>query len=81
VDLSTPTGPDRLIAEAADGLDILVNNVGALTPRTTGFLDVTDEDWLNTLNLDLMAVVRTTRAAIPRLIERGGGTVVTIASV
>ena len=81
VDLSTATGPDELIAEASDGLDILVNNVGALTPRTTGFLDVTDEDWLSTLNLDLMAVVRTTRAAIPVLIQRGSGTVVTIASV
>ncbi|MCI4659318.1 SDR family oxidoreductase [Cryobacterium zhongshanensis] len=81
VDLSTATGPETLIAEATDGLDILVNNVGALTPRTSGFLDVTDEDWLSTLNLDLMAVVRTTRAAIPLLIERGGGTVVTIASV
>jgi len=81
VDLSTAAGPAALIAEATDGLDILVNNVGALTPRTTGFLDVSDEDWLATLNLDLMAVVRTTRAAIPLLLERGGGTVVTVGSV
>lgn len=81
VDLSTAAGPAALIAEAVNGLDILVNNVGALTPRTTGFLDVSDEDWLATLNLDLMAVVRTTRAAIPVLLERGGGTVVTIGSV
>ena len=81
VDLSTAAGPAALVAAAADGLDILVNNVGALTPRTTGFLDVSDEDWLATLNLDLMAVVRTTRAAIPLLIARGGGTVVTVGSV
>ena len=81
VDLSTAAGPAELVARASDGLDILVNNVGALTPRTTGFLNISDEDWLATLNLDLMAVVRTTRAAIPLLIERGGGTVVTIGSV
>ena len=81
VDLSTAAGPAALVAEATDGLDILVNNVGALTPRTTGFLDVSDEDWLATLNLDLMAVVRTTRAAIPLLLKRGGGTVVTVGSV
>ena len=81
VDLSTAAGPAELVARATDGLDILVNNVGALTPRTTGFLNISDEDWLATLNLDLMAVVRTTRAAIPLLIERGGGTVVTIGSV
>lgn len=81
VDLSTAAGPETLVAEATDGLDILVNNVGALTPRTSGFLTVTDEEWLATLNLNLMAVVRTTRAAIPRLLERGGGSVVTIGSV
>ena len=63
------------------GLDILVNNVGAVTPRTTGFLDVSDDDWHSTLNLTLMAAVRTTRAAIPLLLERGAGTVVTICSV
>jgi NAD(P)-dependent dehydrogenase (short-subunit alcohol dehydrogenase family) len=81
VDLSTKDGPASLVAKAAEGLDILVNNVGALVPRTSGFLQVTDEDWLATLNLDLMAVVRTTRAAIPLLIAQGGGTVVTICSV
>ncbi|MET4159074.1 oxidoreductase [Agromyces sp. PvR057] len=83
VDLSTTTGPAELVSRAAHfgGLDILVNNVGAVTPRTDGFLAVTDEDWLGTLNLTLMAAVRTTRAAIPLLLERGAGNVVTIASV
>ena len=83
IDLSEPDAPAELVSRAADfgGLDIVVNNVGAVTPRTTGFLDVSDEDWHSTLNLTLMAAVRTTRAAIPMLIERGGGNVVTICSV
>ncbi|TCK60113.1 oxidoreductase [Curtobacterium sp. PhB136] len=83
VDLSTPDGPAELVARAAHfgGLDVLVNNVGAVTPRTDGFLAVSDEDWSRTLNLSLLAPVRTTRAAIPLLLERGGGNVVTIASV
>lgn len=83
IDLSEPDAPAELVARAADcgGLDIVVNNVGAVTPRTAGFLAVTDEDWYSTLNLTLMAAVRTTRAAIPMLIERGGGNVVTICSV
>ncbi|ROS73935.1 NAD(P)-dependent dehydrogenase (short-subunit alcohol dehydrogenase family) [Curtobacterium sp. PhB130] len=83
VDLSTPDGPAGLVARAAHfgGLDVLVNNVGAVTPRTDGFLAVSDEDWSRTLNLSLLAPVRTTRAAIPLLLERGGGNVVTIASV
>ncbi|MCP2030213.1 NAD(P)-dependent dehydrogenase (short-subunit alcohol dehydrogenase family) [Okibacterium sp. HSC-33S16] len=83
VDLSDPSAPAQLIGRAEEfgGLDILVNNVGAVTPRTEGFLSVTDDDWLASLNLGLMTAVRSTRAAIPLLLDRGGGTVITIASV
>jgi NAD(P)-dependent dehydrogenase (short-subunit alcohol dehydrogenase family) len=83
IDLAEPDAPAELVRRASQfgGLDILVNNVGAVTPRTTGFLNVSDADWQGTLNLTLMAAVRTTRAAIPLLIERGGGNVVTICSV
>lgn len=83
VDLSTADGPAELVERCTHfgGLDILVNNVGAVTPRTEGFLEVSDDDWLSTLNLTLMAAVRTTRAAIPYLLDRGAGNVVTIASV
>jgi NAD(P)-dependent dehydrogenase (short-subunit alcohol dehydrogenase family) len=83
VDLATPDGPAELVSRATHfgGLDIVVNNVGAVTPRTAGFLEVSDDDWLATVNLTLLAAVRTTRAAIPLLLERGGGNVVTICSV
>jgi NAD(P)-dependent dehydrogenase (short-subunit alcohol dehydrogenase family) len=85
VDLSTPDGPARLVAAAYDafggGLDILVNNVGAVRPRTGGFLSVTDEDWTAMLNLNLLAAVRTTRAALPLMLARGKGTIVTVNSV
>jgi len=83
IDLSEADAPARLVARASHfgGLDIVVNNVGAVTPRTAGFLQVSDDDWHATLNLTLMAAVRTTRAAIPLLIERGRGNVVTICSV
>ena len=83
IDLSTGDGPAELVSRASHfgGLDIVVNNVGAVTPRTAGFLEVSDDDWLATVNLTLLAAVRTTRAAIPLLLERGGGNVVTICSV
>src|SRR6185295_14399285 len=63
VDLATAEGPRKLVAAAAEfgGLDILVNNVGALTIRLRGFLEVTDDEWLASLHLNLMAAVRTTR--------------------
>ena len=81
VDLSTAAGPAQLVAAAGDRVDIVVNNMGAVTPRLTGFLDTTDEDWSRSLALNLMAAVRTSRAAVPVLLERGGGAVVTVSSV
>jgi NAD(P)-dependent dehydrogenase (short-subunit alcohol dehydrogenase family) len=83
VDLSTPTGPAELVAHSEElgGLDILVNNVGAVSIRTDGFLAITDEEWERTFTLSFMAALRSTRAAIPLMIARGGGNVVTIGSV
>lgn len=83
VDLSTREGPTALIAKAEDlgGLDILVNNAGAVTPRTDGFTAITDDQWNDSLVLNLMAAVRTTRAAIPQMRRRGGGSIITVSSV
>jgi NAD(P)-dependent dehydrogenase (short-subunit alcohol dehydrogenase family) len=83
VDLSTSTGPAELVAAASDlgRLDILVNNVGAVSPRLTGFLEVTDEQWLASITLNLMAAVRTTRAALPIMLAAGHGNIVTTSSV
>ncbi|HEX7717965.1 MAG TPA: oxidoreductase [Marmoricola sp.] len=83
VDLATAAGAAALVAAATRGgrLDILVNNVGAVTPRLDGFLAVTDEQWLFSLNLNLMSAVRVTRAALPTMIAAGRGVVVTTSSV
>src|SRR5262249_7900210 len=83
IDLSIPDGPQKLVDETIEygALDILVNNVGAVALRLGGFLGVTDEDWWATLNLNFMAAVRTTRAALPIMLKRGKGTIVTVSSV
>ncbi|MFD8785894.1 oxidoreductase [Kitasatospora sp. NPDC059599] len=83
-DLTTADGPAAAVAEAVSrfgGLDILVNNVGAVRPRPTGFLSVTDDDWLHGLTINFLSAVRTTRAALPHLIERGNSSIVTVSSV
>ena len=57
VDLGTPDGPAQLVDEALSrvgGIDILVNNVGAVRPRPDGFVSVTDDQWLASL-LDIGA--------------------------
>ncbi len=83
VDLSTPSGPADLAAVALERgrIDILVNNVGAAKPRLEGFLSITDEDWAASLNMNLMAAVRMTRAVLPSMFAAGAGTIVTTSSV
>jgi NAD(P)-dependent dehydrogenase (short-subunit alcohol dehydrogenase family) len=83
VDLSSPTGAEELVAFALlhAPVDILINNVGAVTPRLDGFLSISDEQWTHSLTLNLLAAVRTTRAVLPGMIAAGRGAIVAISSV
>jgi NAD(P)-dependent dehydrogenase (short-subunit alcohol dehydrogenase family) len=83
-DLATAEGPARLVEEAVanfGGVDVLVNNVGAVRPHLDGFLSFSEDDWERSLTINFLAAVRTTRAALPHLLERGQATIVTICSV
>ncbi len=81
VDLAAADGPARLVADAGERIDILVNNVGSAPARTGGFLAITDEQWAATLNLNLMAAIRTTRCALPAMLAAGAGVIVMTCSV
>jgi NAD(P)-dependent dehydrogenase (short-subunit alcohol dehydrogenase family) len=81
-----------LVIERLGGLDILVNNAGAgrgpLDPTTTrptsgggSVRDMGQDSWDEQLAQNLRTTFVTTKAAIPHLIARGGGTVVNIASI
>jgi len=76
---ATAEGAARLaeVAKSRFGAaDILVNNIGATDPRRgAGFLAITDEEWDEMVQVNLMSVVRTTRAALPLLMQRGGAIV------
>jgi len=80
-DLADPVGPAAVIEQAGDRIDVLVNNVGGAPARTGGFLSITDADWHATIELDLMAAVRATRAALPGMLAAGAGVIVTTCSV
>ncbi|MCD0482395.1 SDR family oxidoreductase [Streptacidiphilus sp. ASG 303] len=83
VDLSTAEGAERLVQQAVEKygrIDVLVNNVGAAEPRES-FLKVTDEDWRRIFDLTFFSAVRTSRAALPHLVQAGGGSIVNISSI
>ena len=87
-DLMDAGAPAEVIARAArtfGGLDVLVNNAGGPPPGTKlprfGFLELGDEDWREMFEFNLFSAVRACRAAIPLLVERGGGAIVNISSV
>jgi|SRR5690349_13709230 len=80
-DLSRPDEPARLVAETEarfGRVDCLVNNVGGTRIRQLD--ELTDEDWQASFELNLMSAVRTTRAALPGMRERGGGAIVNVSS-
>jgi NAD(P)-dependent dehydrogenase (short-subunit alcohol dehydrogenase family) len=86
-DLAEPGGPARGVATALERfgrLDILVNNAGGPPPGTSmpvfGFLDRDDADWRAMLDFNLLSAVRACRAAIPAMLEGGGGAIVNVTS-
>src|ERR687892_1376751 len=60
------------------GLDVVVANAGTGFGGTVG--DIDDERWQRTLDVNVTGVLRIVRAAIPSLIERGGGSIVFVSS-
>jgi NAD(P)-dependent dehydrogenase (short-subunit alcohol dehydrogenase family) len=83
MDLGTPEAPEQLVRHALDRhgrIDLLVNNVAGTSTPPGGFLQLDDDAWQHTFTMTLMPTVRTTRAALPSLLEHRGA-VVNISSV
>ena len=79
-DLAEPGATEELIA-ATNGLgsvDCLVNNVGIAYQAS--FDELTDEQWDEMWQLNVMSFVRPTRAVLPSMRERGSGVIVNVSS-
>jgi NAD(P)-dependent dehydrogenase (short-subunit alcohol dehydrogenase family) len=83
-DLSKPEGTEKVINEIMSsygGLDILVNNLGGSETSGGGFQVLTDADWMETLQVNLLAPVRLDRGLLPAMIQKGAGVIIHVASI
>lgn len=83
-DVSTPAGVATLVEAVHDllgGVDVIVDNAGNPTHAPGPVLEMTDEDWMGDLNVNLMSAVRLDRALLPSMIARGSGVVIHMSSV
>ena len=61
------------------GLDLLINNAGIIT-RPGGWNEITDEDILTTVKVNLLGPMYTIREFVPLLDKNGGGNIINITS-
>ncbi|NEU84439.1 SDR family NAD(P)-dependent oxidoreductase [Nostoc sp. UIC 10630] len=76
-DTSTASGVEELFQKVPH-VDILINNVGIYEPKT--FFDITDEDWLNIFQVNVLSGVRLSRQYLQKQLEQNWGRIIFISS-
>jgi NAD(P)-dependent dehydrogenase (short-subunit alcohol dehydrogenase family) len=81
-DVGESSDVERLVETAVKRygrLDILVNNAGVAIPGSV--VEMSEENWLRTLNINLTSVWRGMKYAIPHMQLHGGGSIINVSSV
>lgn len=81
-DISAAAAPGEIVAAAIAAfgrLDILFNNAGVAS--SVPAVDLSDEEWDRINSVNLRAVFRLSRAAIPHLVQSPAGRIINTASV
>jgi NAD(P)-dependent dehydrogenase (short-subunit alcohol dehydrogenase family) len=81
-DTSDPVHAAEAVGAAVStfgGLDVVVANAGAGFAGSAGAVD--DEHWQRMLDVNLTGPLVLTRAALPAMLERGGGSIILVSSV
>ncbi|GAB4538983.1 MAG: glucose 1-dehydrogenase [Anaerolineae bacterium] len=81
VDVSDPAQVQAMVQTTLDtygGIDILFNNAGVLLFGT--ILETEEEDWNRLMSINLTGVYLCSKAVIPHMIKRGGGSIVNTSS-
>lgn len=80
-DTGDPAHAAQVVAEAVSvfgGIDVIVASAGVGIEGTVG--DMSDEDWRRTMDTNLNGPMMLVRATLPVMLERGGGSIVLVAS-
>jgi NAD(P)-dependent dehydrogenase (short-subunit alcohol dehydrogenase family) len=84
VDVADEDAVGRLFEEAArtcGGVDVLVNNAGLYASlQMRPFTEIPADEWRKVMDVNVLSMFLTCRAAVPRMRERGGGRIVNISS-
>ena len=82
-DITAPGVPEQIVKKAVEALgrlDILVNNAGII--RRADFLDFSEKDWDDVMNLNIKAVFLLSQAAARQMVAQNqGGKIISIASM
>jgi NAD(P)-dependent dehydrogenase (short-subunit alcohol dehydrogenase family) len=83
-DLSKPAGTQKVVDEVLakyGKLDILVNNLGGSDTKGGGFAVLSDDDWEQTIQTNLLAPVRLDRGFLPQMLQQKSGVIIHIGSI
>jgi len=83
VDVSDESQVASMIGAAVGaygGLDILFNNAGIFPADDGGILDTPPETWQKVMEVNLKGVWLGCRAAVPAMLDSGGGSIINVAS-
>lgn len=76
-DLSTQAGAEELFRQVPE-VDILVNNLGIYEAKP--FADISDEDWMKILDVNVLSGVRLSRHYLPLMLKKDWGRIIFISS-
>jgi NAD(P)-dependent dehydrogenase (short-subunit alcohol dehydrogenase family) len=83
VDVADPASVERMMRETAErygGIDVLYNNAGISPADDAGILETEPDAWDRVQAVNARGVFLCCKHGIPHLLERGGGSVINVAS-
>ena len=83
VDVADPASVETMYAATVErygGIDVLYNNAGIMPPDDASVLETEPDAWDRVMNVNAKGVYLCCKHGIPHLLERGGGSVINVAS-